>query len=240
MFRMTSLLKRKPGTTMSEFTDYHENRHLPLLRENLPQLKGLERNYLSKIDIEDYGIDDEQPFDCVVYSYFDDEQAFSRMSPTAIERIAESEESFLDRSKSRRFKTDRIESPSFLLPGETVPPAKKGMWKLLFTLKRKPGLTLEQMKAHYEYSHVPMAHKYAPELRYYVRNYLTPADDVPSDEEQLCDCVTESWYENIDVFQRMGARLSGNGAREEFSADEALFLDRANIRWFDVIDERQD
>ena len=38
------------------------------------------------------------------------------------------------------------------------------MIKLIFMFKRKPGLTHEQFRHHYETSHVPLVHKYLSHL----------------------------------------------------------------------------
>ena len=67
------------------------------------------------------------------------------------------------------------------------------MPKLILFVKRKPGLTHEQFRAHYESTHAPLARRVLPWLDRYTRNFLTP---FPGQPEPPYDCVTEFWFKD--------------------------------------------
>ena len=46
------------------------------------------------------------------------------------------------------------------------------MVKVMFLVKSKPGLSREEFCRHYEEAHVPLALKYFPTFKRYVRNYV--------------------------------------------------------------------
>jgi uncharacterized protein (TIGR02118 family) len=103
------------------------------------------------------------------------------------------------------------------------------MEKLILFVKRKPGLSQEQFRDHYENTHAPLAwSNLRPWLINYTRNYLTP---LPGQTEPPYDCVTEFWFAD-----RAALDASIEWARSEvgqiLSVDEENFMDRASMQSF--------
>ena len=77
------------------------------------------------------------------------------------------------------------------------------MVKAIALLKRKPGLSLEQFRKHYEEVHAPLAKRLFPFIRRYVRNYVTTMPFSSGNKEPKFDCITEEWFDNTEGFQTM-------------------------------------
>lgn len=113
------------------------------------------------------------------------------------------------------------------------------MVKVIWLLKRKPGITHEQFRHHYENSHVVLAHKYVGHLLTgYHRNYPYEALLSPSSERE--DGVVESFQYEYDCITEM--RIKDQAAADEmlrifndpvigklFVDDEHRFLDRKAV-----------
>ena len=99
------------------------------------------------------------------------------------------------------------------------------MTKLVLLVKRKPGLTHEQFRVHYEASHAPLARAKLPQLRKYVRNFLTPLPGMPEAEY---DCVTEFWFDSEKDCAAMRA-WSATPEGQVLAKDEERFMDRSKM-----------
>jgi hypothetical protein len=113
--------------------------------------------------------------------------------------------------------------------------------KIMLLLRRKPGMTFEQFKAHYETTHVQLAHQYVGHLiTKYTRNYAVNYEGEslegqnPGFAASPYDCITEvhlrdqaAWTE----FQRIAADPA---VQKILGADEERFLDRPSLRIFQV------
>jgi uncharacterized protein (TIGR02118 family) len=113
------------------------------------------------------------------------------------------------------------------------------MIKLIFMFKRRPGLTHEQFRQHYESSHVPLVHKYLSHLFVdYRRNYVTGAAgqssqtsrDRPSERDIGFDAITELWFQDEAAIQEMQKITSDESIGQLFYEDELKFFDRAACR----------
>lgn len=96
------------------------------------------------------------------------------------------------------------------------------MTKLILLVKRKPGLTHEEFRAHYEASHAPLARANLPWLRKYVRNFLTP---LPGRPEPEYDCITEFWYDSMEDCEASRA-FCQTPEGQVLAQDEERFMDR--------------
>jgi|SRR5690554_4917300 len=113
------------------------------------------------------------------------------------------------------------------------------MVKAIFLIRRKPGLSVEEFRTHYEDQHVDIALEYIrPYLKDYHRNYPDNSssyfDKVENNEggaapEFNYDCVTEMWFENEERLQSMLNRLSEPAVRAVIGADEDLFIDPQSV-----------
>ena len=72
------------------------------------------------------------------------------------------------------------------------------MVKGIALLKRKPGLSPEEFRRHYEEVHAPLVRRLLPCIKRYVRNYVTVRPFPSSGGEVEFDCVTEQWFEGME------------------------------------------
>lgn len=116
MFKVIWLLRRKPGTTLTQFRDHYENSHAVLARRYCGHLMvGYRRNYKA----ESFGggsVGEGSPFgpldwdyDCVSEWMMPDEAAFDAImaimaDPVIGELFSEDEKHFLDRTDIRLLK----------------------------------------------------------------------------------------------------------------------------------------
>lgn len=75
-WKILLLMKRKPGTTMAEFEDYYENRHVPLCAPYMQGIARYVRRYLTPQPHAESGTCDELPYDVITEMWFDDEETF--------------------------------------------------------------------------------------------------------------------------------------------------------------------
>ena len=113
------------------------------------------------------------------------------------------------------------------------------MYKIMWLLKRKQGISHEQFREHYERSHVVMAQKYIGHLLLeYTRNYKTETwgGGVPTDGggdfgpiEWQYDCVTEWVMPDEASFDQINRIFADPVIGKEFHDDEENFLDRPSV-----------
>jgi hypothetical protein len=103
------------------------------------------------------------------------------------------------------------------------------MDRLFILLKRKPGLTFAQFRAHYEGSHALLGERYFGHLfKAYRRNYI-PTGTRFSDQnssENAYDCLTELVFLEPGGYQEMRRIASNPEVRRTLILDEERFLDR--------------
>ncbi|MBM4445192.1 MAG: EthD family reductase [Chloroflexi bacterium] len=107
------------------------------------------------------------------------------------------------------------------------------MVKAVALLRRKPGLSLEEFRRHYEEVHAPLAKRLFPFMRKYMRNYVTAAPFSPAGQEPRFDCITEEWFDDMEAVRTMMdiyASETGRPIRE----DEKALFDMAKLEYFFV------
>lgn len=110
------------------------------------------------------------------------------------------------------------------------------MIKIIYFLKRKPGITPQQFRAHYESSHVTLAKQHIGHLlQDYVRNYPTfallnpsniPAGTVPAPYDIGYDCITEMYVADQAALEEMTRIFNDPVVNPILVEDELKFLDR--------------
>ena len=102
------------------------------------------------------------------------------------------------------------------------------MFKAIAFLKRKPGLSPEQFRQHYEEIHAPLAKSLFPFIRKYVRNYVATMPFASKDKEPKFDCITEEWFDNMEGFQdQMDIYVSETG--RPIREDEKELFDMTKV-----------
>jgi uncharacterized protein (TIGR02118 family) len=97
------------------------------------------------------------------------------------------------------------------------------MTKLLFFVKRKSGLSLDQFREHWEKVHAPIAEQTMPGLVGYARNYLEP---FPGRPEPPFDCACELEFDGEAGLTAAMAWMRSEGGQMLFR-DEENFMDRS-------------
>jgi uncharacterized protein (TIGR02118 family) len=104
------------------------------------------------------------------------------------------------------------------------------MVKVIALIKRKPGLSREDFRRHYEEVHAPLILKHSAGLKKYVRNHIiVPAGT----EEPEFDCITELWYDSMEDYKASIA-VWRTEAGQVIRDDEDSFLDRSKLAFFIV------
>lgn len=112
------------------------------------------------------------------------------------------------------------------------------MVKLIAILKRKPGMSFEDFKKHYETSHVPLVSGMQGDLlKAYVRNYSDGENPYPVGKPNSFDCVTEFHYDSIEDMIAAAAAIQDPKNEQAVRDDERKFLDIDNVEIF-VADTR--
>ena len=110
------------------------------------------------------------------------------------------------------------------------------MIKGIALLKRKPGLSPEEFRRHYEEVHAPLIRRLIPSIRGYTRNYVT-SSPFPGPSGGDFDCITEQWFDDARGFQEMIDAMAGE-AGHAIRSDERTFLDRARTVYL-MVEETQ-
>src|SRR4051812_36712285 len=105
------------------------------------------------------------------------------------------------------------------------------MIKVIYFLKRKPGITHEQFREHYENSHVQLARKYLGHLMIsYKRNYPTQVRASRSQGLRPAqwdfDCITEWILADEAALEEVYRIFKIPEIGKEFDDDERRFMDR--------------
>jgi hypothetical protein len=105
-YKVFIFLKRRPGTTMQEFRDYYENRHVPLCAKYMAGVRRYFRRYVTPMPNAVTGSVAEMDFDVVTELWYDDRATYDKVLEFAgrgvlpAEVIAD-EERLFDRTKGR-------------------------------------------------------------------------------------------------------------------------------------------
>jgi hypothetical protein len=115
------------------------------------------------------------------------------------------------------------------------------MVRIMWLLRRKPGISFEQFCDHYENSHAVLGAKYLGHLMTgYRRRYVLPAEQVAARSASMgavlaakawdYDCIAEWDLVDEAAFDQVVATLSDPVIGKIFHDDEEHFLDRASVR----------
>jgi uncharacterized protein (TIGR02118 family) len=111
MFRVVAFLAKKDGMSIDAFSNYYENHHVPLVLSLAPPPLVYKRRYLTRNNelTQSGNVVD---FDAITEVCFEDEASFRKnwLTPLVLaatgRAIAEDEERFINRSKTRAYIVD--------------------------------------------------------------------------------------------------------------------------------------
>ncbi|HZO59576.1 MAG TPA: EthD domain-containing protein [Solirubrobacterales bacterium] len=107
------------------------------------------------------------------------------------------------------------------------------MIKLVFTLRRREGMTREEFQRYWREQHAPIVKRHAETLR--IRRYVqvhardTDVDEALSasrgSEPRAYDGVAELWWDSLDDLMAAYSSEAGQAAGAELLEDERRFID---------------
>jgi hypothetical protein len=105
--------------------------------------------------------------------------------------------------------------------------------KMIVMFRRKPGLSSEQFREHYEQKHAPLALTLFPYIKAYRRNYIRRdrqhqrAAAEGFDARLDYDAIIEVLFETERDYERMVFDMSDPAIRAQVVTDESRFIDRS-------------
>lgn len=110
-------------------------------------------------------------------------------------------------------------------------------YKVLIFLKRRPGMSLAAFRDYYETVHSKLGEKYSGAVRRYVRRYVQPLADISGKAEEMAfDVITELWFDDRAILDRVVAISSKGQLAAEVIEDEKRLFDRSKTRYA-IVDE---
>jgi uncharacterized protein (TIGR02118 family) len=107
------------------------------------------------------------------------------------------------------------------------------MIKLVFTLRRREGMTREEFQRYWREEHAPLVKRHADTLR--IRRYVqthareTGLDDffasTRGGQPSVYDGVAELWWDSVEDLVSASATEAGEAAAAELLEDERRFID---------------
>ncbi len=243
MFKQVCLLTRRPGMSMDAFKHYYETAHAPLLAGMMPRARRYVRRFvqpeINPMMGEAYSV----PFDCLMELWWDSREAFEAAMAAlgegdAFQRIHADEEKIFASHDNPVFSVEECE---LAMAGFTDDPALGsirpatgdggGMLKLVFLLKRKPGMSVAAFRDYYESNHRVLGERALAGARRYVRRYVQLERNPITLEaiELPFDVVTEIWWNSRTEWDAALVRFGETGMDKLIYEDEEqLFASHDN------------
>ncbi|HTZ71845.1 MAG TPA: EthD domain-containing protein [Acetobacteraceae bacterium] len=116
------------------------------------------------------------------------------------------------------------------------------IYKVLIFLKRRNGMSIDEFRDYYENNHSKLCEKYAAGALRYFRRYVAPVANLETGEsgELDFDVITELWFDNRTVFEKVLEIGSMVRLPAEVLADEMRLFDRTKTRYASVVEWESD
>jgi hypothetical protein len=111
------------------------------------------------------------------------------------------------------------------------------MVKMVFLLKRRPGMSRADFIQYYESHHARLGEKYVPNAVRYVRRFLEPVPGPWSKPADEFDVMTELWFANKQEADLAMAHLSEPKIHDEIAADEKRLFDRSRSQVYLITEQ---
>ncbi len=107
------------------------------------------------------------------------------------------------------------------------------MYKAMVLIKKKRGMSRQHFIKYYENHHAPLGISKVPNLRRYIRHYISPfGNDVyAADEDSPYDVLTEIWFDDEQEFRKGMEYLSDPETARLIGEDEERLFERSSIRF---------
>lgn len=243
MFKQVCLLTKKPGMSTEAFKDYYENTHALIGLSMMPLALRYVRRFVQP-EIHPFSNEPMKvPFDCLMELWWNSREEFETAMAAIgegdnFQRIYEDEENIFASHDNPVFSVEEFESPMQGFEDTRVPigqrrqcDGRQGTLKLVFLLKRKPGMSLEEFRDYYENSHRKLAEQALPNALRYVRRYAVPEKNPLTLEaiELPFDVIMEIWMKSRAEWDEAQAGLAGSTLMQAIYEDEEnLFASHEN------------
>jgi hypothetical protein len=117
------------------------------------------------------------------------------------------------------------------------------MFKLIITIKKKKGMSLEEFMRYYDDQHLVLCRRIMPPLHMHRRNYVLtqhPFYDYVGDgrssaaQEPPFDVISEVFYENEDQARASMDALFDGETRRQVMEDETHFCEPGGVNFYVV------
>jgi uncharacterized protein (TIGR02118 family) len=110
------------------------------------------------------------------------------------------------------------------------------MIKLVFTLRRRDGMSREEFQRYWREEHAPLVQRHAEtlHLRRYVQVHLRETDlndalaGLRGGQPSFYDGVAELWWDSLEDLVAASSTEAGQAAAQELLQDEQRFIDLPN------------
>lgn len=113
------------------------------------------------------------------------------------------------------------------------------VYKILYFMKRRPGMSVADFRDYYENRHSKFVLKYMnDDVKRYVRRYIEPLPnpETGDNSELAYDVVTELWFEDEAKFKGMVKYISTSLMPDDVIEDEMNLFDRPKIRIATIVE----
>jgi hypothetical protein len=226
MFKQMFMMKRRPGLTLDAFKHHYENVHAKFGEQFLQLARRYMRRYVTpqKNPLTHEAI--ELPFDVIMEIWWDSREDSKADLKRAHElnlfpAIAEDEKKVFSTSDNPVFTVEEYDSvlPRAVARNSTGDDPK---FKLVFLLKRRPGMTLDEFKDYYENHHSKFGEQLMPGARRYVRRYVRPQKNplTGNPVELGFDVVMENWWDSKADYEACMEKAAAGGYHKLIYEDE--------------------
>lgn len=247
MYRLTFMLRRRPGTSFDEFRRYWLEQHAPLVRRHAGAL-GI-RRYVQVHNLSDPDLHPELPFRGTMLRPYDgaaelwfahrDDVAAALSSPegaAAGAALLEDEQRFIHLAESPLWFC--CELPQINPQGEDLVAAPDSpIYKIYYPLRQPEGMTLEEAQSYWRMYHGPLVRLCGRDLgllRYIqVHRLEDPLNQALAESRGV---AVEAFAGHAELWCSSDAAAAGAAAQraaELLAQDEARFIDftRSSI-WY--------
>lgn len=225
MLKQVCLLTRRPDMTMAGFRDHYENVHARVAASLMPEALRYQRRYVQPEISPVTGQPIPVPFDCLTEIWWETREEFEAAMEAigqgkAQRRLCEDEEMLFAAHDYPVFSAEDCETPMRgWEQGESL-------FKQIYLLKRRPGLSMEEFRERYENEHAVAGARRMPAARRYVRRYVrTEINPVAGREiEAPFDVMLEVWWGSREECEATVRAIAASGDIEEIREDrEGIF-----------------
>lgn len=120
------------------------------------------------------------------------------------------------------------------------------MFKVVFLLKRRPGMTVQEFKDYYENHHAKIGEEHlgGGAAVKYIRRYFEPITEGPrgtvpdTGQEPEFDGIMEMWFRDKAQYDSAMTRFSEPWLTKLVTEDEEKLFDRSKLRMY-IVDEHE-